>query len=529
MTYCKGLNKEELELYRERILRHAKPKTAEIYMTGLDEQIERLRQSHYEDEELNYILSIAPEWIVANRVVGLPLHLIISYIRGVVRLKEPWCSINSQSGNFPLLTINQIYKCLCNLCDENKGMVFAQLESTDYDVRQRLILFLNNKQERNFLRLVKSRLTPSDTVILSNICWNQNLAETVFIGYFDGSKYHLYRSMAKKEEVEEEMTLSDIRKYFKNIFAFYSWDRGFYESTNNKEFFSEEDRQVIDEIIARPEGKPLDELYRKLEEYNKERRRQLGLIDNPDEQGQPEAQPREQEQDVDENPEGQPGSDKKTPGREPEKWFKRACTEEEFGQIIKKNIWPYLRDELRRFNYGIDKERAKVKFNDAVKTSAAALIVYCSDKIGLTTTSPVSSFSKSMERTFAFLPAPRTTASLYLKRLATWYEKLKDASKERVKDEKSRATLAKWKRDDSVRGTFIVENTYNLKILIENNIPHLLAKYFDVKTDIVYKEMGTSFDKALYKPVEHKDNIKKNENGHQQKTGIGMSDGSDKD
>ena len=28
---------------------------------------------------------------------------------------------------------------------------------------------------------------------------------------------------------------------------------------------------MIDEIIARPEGKPLDELYRKLEEYNKER------------------------------------------------------------------------------------------------------------------------------------------------------------------------------------------------------------------------------------------------------------------
>ena len=134
-----------------------------------------------------------------------------------------------------------------------------------------------------------------------------------------------------------------------------------------------------------------------------------------------------------------------------------------------------------------------------------------------------------MERTFAFLPAPRTTASLYLKRLATWYEKLKDASKERVKDEKTGKTLAKWKQEDSVRGTFIVENTYNLKILIENNIPHLLAKYFDVKTDIVYKEMGTSFDKALYKPVEHKDNIKKNENGHQQKTGMGMSDGSDKD
>ena len=308
MTYCKGLNKEELELYRERILRYAKPRTAENYFTGWDEKIEYFRQSHYEDEELNYALSVAPEWIVADRVVGAPLHLIISYIRGVVRFKEPWYSINSQSGNFPLLTINQIYKCLCNLCDENKGMVFAQLESTDYDVRQRLILFLNKKQERNFLRLVKSRLSPSDTVILSNICWNQKLAETVYIGYFDGSKYHLLNSKANKEEEVEEITLSDIRRYVKGIFALYSGDRTFYESSYNKEYFSEEDRQVIDEILARPEGKPLDELYRRFEEYNRERRRELGLIDNPDEQGRPEALPREQEQDVGENPEEQPNA-----------------------------------------------------------------------------------------------------------------------------------------------------------------------------------------------------------------------------
>ena len=65
---------------------------------------------------------------------------------------------------------------------------------------------------------------------------------------------------------------------------------------------------MIDEILARPEGKPLDELYRRFEEFNRERRRELGLIDNPDEQGRPEALPREQEQDVGENPEEQPNA-----------------------------------------------------------------------------------------------------------------------------------------------------------------------------------------------------------------------------
>lgn len=525
MTYCKGLNKEELELYRERILRHAKPKTAEIYMTGLDDQIERLRQSHYEDEELNYILSIAPEWIVADRVVGLPLHLIISYIRGVVRLKEPWYSINSQSGNFPLLTINQIYKCLCNLCDENKGMVFAQLESTDYDVRQRLILFLNNKQERNFLRLVKSRLTPSDTVILSNICWNQNLAETVFIGYFDGSKYHLYRSKAKKEEVEEEMTLSDIRKYFKGIFALYSWDRGFYESTNNKEFFSEEDRQVIDEIIARPEGKPLDELYRKLEEYNKERRRQLGLIDNPDEQGQPEAQPREQEQDVGENPEGQPGSDKKTPGREPEKWFKGDWTEEEFKEIIESNIYPFLKEELKDFVFDDETSKSESKKQTAITAAAAAIILYSSERIGLPRKPPITTCSLSMSRT---LSAPKSSVSVYLKALNQWYHVLLEISKDIRRSKEALTIVEGWKKTDLIRGTFIGHNFKKLQCLI-NNTAFLLGQALDIKTDLVYMATGGAYDRALYKASEYDENIQIDNNGHKHNTARKMSDGADED
>ena len=308
----------------------------------------------------------------------------------------------------------------------------------------------------------------------------------------------------------------------------------------NDEFINKREKEIINEILMRPEGG----FFRKAYESGKERLIEYDVatleVVNLD-YTITSCPPFDDIDWIDvENPtskenagqyDGETGQgDTPKRGRGSDTWCIMPWTEVTFGKLIKKMVWPYLREELREYNYGLNKQTSKNQFEKAVRASAAALIIYCSEKIGLSVISPIKTISKSMERTFSFLPAPRTTTGLYLKRLSTWYEKVKDLNPKQVQsDEKVKKTLEKWKQEDRTRGYFIIENASKLKKLINNNLPYLLAAVFNIESNIEYTETNAAYDKALYMAVEYNDKIKKNKNGHKQKTGMEMSDHSDKD
>ena len=283
--------------------------------------------------------------------------------------------------------------------------------------------------------------------------------------------------------------------------------------------FDEREKAIFDRVLYNPF---FPDLYTNcLKEVEAEIEREKTQKELPEEQEQPEVQPGEQKPSVDEKLGGWPGSDKKTPGREPEKWFKGNWSEEEFTAIIESKIYPFLKGELNDFVFDDETSKSETKKQAAINAAAAAIILYSSEIIKLPQKTPITTCSVSMSRT---LSAPKSSVSVYLKALIQWYPILLEISKD-VKRSKEALTIVEgWKRTDLIRGTFIGHNFKTLRILI-NNTAFLMGQALEIKTNLVYKATGGAYDRALYKSTEYDENIQTDENGHRHNTARKMSDG----
>lgn len=479
----------------------------------------------------------------AAAAVVHPLILVYNYIYRYHRNHTPWESIPIPTENHPLISPYEVYRCLLKLSRENQELILRQFSLTNRQRDDILTSLLPTGNSDEFVAIYGELTNDQE---MSNLCWELGLYhpdedELIFsrlLGMPELYDDYLDRTRTEDwEEIEQKpITNLDVLNRVQGFYDQYCEGRRHLKE--NDEFINKREKEIINEILMRPEG----DFFRKAYESGKDRLIEYDAatlevvnIDYTITSCPP-------FDDIDwievENPtseenagqyDGATGQDD-TPkrGRGADTWCIKPWTEKTFGKNIKKMVWPYLREELRGYNYGIDKERENAKFEGAVKASAAALIVYCSDRIGLSSTSPVTSITPSMERTFSFLPAPRSTAAIYYKRLTSWYETIAQLNPKQI-NEKTLNTLERWKREDRTRGYFIIENASKLKKLINNNLPYLLAAVFNIESNIEYTETNAAYDKALYMAVEYNDKIKKNKNGHKQKTGMEMSDHSDKD
>ena len=326
----------------------------------------------------------------------------------------------------------------------------------------------------------------------------------------------------KDNPTEEEIVayfnkISDVfEPYLKNVEAIYSYLKydlpRVFESMNPFPF----ERKYLEDLLNDPEVKAI--LADLSEKPNEDA--------SPDEQEQPESQPTLAPTEGQE-PEVPPKQEKnrKTPGREPEKWFKGNWSEEEFKAIIDSKIYPFLKEELKDFVFDDETHKSESKKQTAITAAAAAIILYSSERIGLPRKPPITTCSLSMSRT---LSAPKSSVSVYLKALNQWYHVLLEISKDIRRSKEALTIVEGWKKTDLIRGSFIGHNFKKLQCLI-NNTAFLLGQALDIKTDLVYMATGGAYDRALYKASEYDESIQIDNNGHKHNTARKMSDGADED
>lgn len=526
-----GSTREEIERYYEHLGRLAEPRTqkGETMIRAFEKW-----RTLAEDEDGRNKWDKVINAFQAYYAVVKPLQDAITFRSQVILLNQPFSSVSDfyNGGHHPNLSLDEIYDNLLFVPEANRDLIFRSLNCSYVQQRDLSYLIKNHDKDGFIQALTTLNVIPD----LSDICWELFGYEEMRIGregLVDGmvSSIHLVPGYNEDGAEEDSPTMDEVdrQSYIQNEYLaklleasgkFYSDYRTYRQSFIDEDSFyphTPREKAVIEDIINRPEGIIFNSLFEKEAkeaEANGEMsgirifERFFGVKLVPLSEG--------------EKPSKRKRPDGKTPMiRTTKKWFLGGYSEQDLGAIIKVTIWPYLREELRKFNYGIDKEKAKESFNDAVKAAAAAIVVYCSECIGLSKESK--SFTISMERNFSFLPAPRTTANLYFKRLKDWYVSIKDVRYSSKKDEAIRKTLARWKREDPTRFYFITSKTPKLKTLI-NNVSFLLATALQIPTSIQYLEPNESFNKALFKAKQYKDDRQIKTDGNKEKTAKRISD-----
>ena len=194
-------------------------------------------------------------------------------------------------------------------------------------------------------------------------------------------------------------------------------------------------------------------------------------------------------------------------------WLKVQLDDETIKDKMEKVVWAGIREDIENLTYPEQKGERK---NKTQKAFAAAIIFFSAQKLGLTIEKK---YNLPAERTFSFLPAPRTSVNSYLDKLKRWYNLAIGAQR---KSDFNRQTLERWKKEDSIRANFFINNILAMQDII-NNAMYLLGNAFGVKTELEFKSASipsdgtTSFD----------ENKAINNNGHHSKTGHPLSYSSD--
>jgi hypothetical protein len=210
------------------------------------------------------------------------------------------------------------------------------------------------------------------------------------------------------------------------------------------------------------------------------------------------------------------GQKKSKAGNKPKPWIKVSLTEPVIKRKLEEEVWTGIVDDIHALDFC---DKSEIEKGKASKAFGAALIFYSAHSLGLT---DEKLFNLPASRAFNFLPAPKTSVNLYLKRLYGWYDKLINAgiSKKGNLDEK---TLKKWKSEDSFRANFIIKNFEAIKDLVKK-ATFLLGKAFGVETGLEYESPEIGSDPVLGGALLYNDEVNNKDDGSKILTGLPLSD-----
>lgn len=270
-------NEDQLERYYSRLERYAKPLRKEDFHPEWDERIEQLRLQFGEVEEYKDFFENAHSLLESTRAVGIPLFEIDTWIDKVRTLNEPWDDVILYRRNCPLLSVDQIFKCLFCLCDENISLILHSFEHLSYDSRFQIINALHQNRKRRFSKLIKESLSTNDLVLLSDICWNNKLTNATGLG--DGYHWHFEFSRSTVKDLNKAdsvKTVDDFMTFFGAVGAtYYNVWQDLHRKPFTKERYTDREKSILIDIISRPEAAVLEQsrinIEKKWQEYQEKK------------------------------------------------------------------------------------------------------------------------------------------------------------------------------------------------------------------------------------------------------------------
>lgn len=370
----------------------------------------------------------------AAAAVVHPLILVYNYIYRYHRNHTPWESIPIPTENHPLLSPYEVYCCLKKISRENQELFLKQFTLTN---RQRDIiltsLLIGDSKEFNS---VYGDLSNDQEV--SNLCWELGLYhpeedELIFSRFMEMPElYDDYKDRTRTEDWEEvehiPMTNLDVLNRVQGYYDQYCEGRRLLKE--NGDFINKKEKEIINEILMRPEGDMFREAYESgmaslidydattlevvnIEDYTITSCPPFDEIDwdvkTPFPVGvavpegkstsKPSAQIENQApgEEVVPDETGQDKPSKKKAGREPSTWLSdkySMYSDTSVGLLLKAKIWDKLKEALTLLplpNYGLK------RMDGDIKSFGAALLFYVFKQLGIA--SEDATYGRSFERT----------------------------------------------------------------------------------------------------------------------------------
>lgn len=273
---------EQLERYYSRLERYAKPVRSELIHHGWKERIDQLRSQYGDVEDHKWFFENASKLLEADRAVGLPLAVVWSEIDRARTLNVPWREVLLLNKNCPILSLEQIYTCLCQLCDENLSMILHMFDALNYDCRLRFIDTLHKKRKRQFCKLIKDHLSTNDLVILSDICWNNKLTDAAKLGSSGNWRYELNRKgLIEHEEDRCVKTVEDFKTRLGAGWGFYylCWGE-LHRPLFSEQHLTDREKIILTDIMSRPEAEIYEQNRISFEEQWEREHKSKATIDN---------------------------------------------------------------------------------------------------------------------------------------------------------------------------------------------------------------------------------------------------------
>lgn len=207
-----------------------------------------------------------------------PLMLVFNYIIRYHHNHTPWESIPLPTENHPILDPYDVYRCLSGLCRENQELLLRQFQLTNQQ-RNSLLSSLLYRKSDDFVEVYGGLSNDQE---LSNFCWELGLyhpQEDALIEsrilempdlYFD---YCAKNQTEDWKEVESEpatnlFVLARVQKYYEE------YCEGRKHLIENDDIINKREKELINEILMRPEGEMFRNAYDsgiiRLIEYNAE-------------------------------------------------------------------------------------------------------------------------------------------------------------------------------------------------------------------------------------------------------------------
>lgn len=500
----RGKTEEEIDAYYNKLEELAKPGGYET----LRELCVNLKHLYPNHPSIDIADKGLHESIAINYVI-VPFRRVRQYIAKYLRNHTPWSSIELTEECHPQLDLDTIFCCLKDLSVENCQQVLRKIKCS-YNERQAVLNVLKNNDTEEFKRIVGDF---ENTEVLSDICWQMKLYEPKFEkkSYWDLIEDDILEAKSNgtyfeengagfieaEEETPEEQFIT-ILEYLKTEYLDYLGGRLKMESSED---YTVREQKIIQSIIDRPEGKELDERYKRFKANQKElNKRDLG----PD-----------VTETISKGKEDNHPCTKSNAGAPKKSWLP-GWSEEAIRQKVQP-IQSSVVGELEDFSFGDKSDTEKAA---AVRAAGAAIVVYCSYALGVT---KEKKYNAPAER---ILEAPRSSVNGYLRRLYEWYDTLIELGKDYRNAKKVQTLPFRWKKEDGIRAVFILDNINELTRLI-NNTKFAFGKEFGIETGLKYIPKREKSDAALGGAIEYNDGVKLNDDGSVAKTGIKLSDSSD--